>query len=414
MCLGSAFAASTHNVTFTSIAHSPFGGTATASHVVIDDQAKLDAFFHGHAPNVSVDFAHDLVLAVSMGARPTSGYSIEITRIESSSSGAARVCYVERGPGAFQTVANVVTQPVHVVKLARATHYSFASVDPGLPDDRYAASISPMTGIVPGHATTIDVRVAAPSGSQVKAFDPVHGETMHLIAVSQDLSDFVHVHPALRPAGDLEANVTLARAQPYAVFIEYAPKGHGEELTLAGLLPAGAHAAQPTWIPSQAFVGPGSREVVVDHTRVRLQTAPHARKKLVAGATAHVMIEVRDENGGPANVQEWLGMPGHAIVVSPDLSAFFHEHGIRGGAGTSAGGSHGNSMPTSMPGMGGMTSTTATGSMAGMPSAHYAGANADDLTFDLTLPAAGPYKVFFQFQRAGRVVTAPFWLVVSP
>jgi hypothetical protein len=56
--------------------------------------------------------------------------------------------------------------------------------------------------------------------------------------------------------------------------------------------------------------------------------------------------------------------------------------------------------------------------MAGMPGmdipAKYLGSDADDLTFDIELPTPGLYKVFFQFQRGGKVVTAPFVVSAAP
>src|SRR5262245_55424728 len=67
----------------------------------------------------------------------------------------------------------------------------------------YSATVTTIPDPVALHAVTrLDVRVNGRSGP-VTQFDLLHTEKMHLIAVSSDLEDFLHVHPALQPAGDL-------------------------------------------------------------------------------------------------------------------------------------------------------------------------------------------------------------------
>ena len=65
-----------------------------------------------------------------------------------------------------------------------------------------------------GVATPVRVSVFAPSGLQVRRFDPLHGQAMHLIAVSQNLEDFAHVHPRTSVTGTLSTRLTFSRAQP--------------------------------------------------------------------------------------------------------------------------------------------------------------------------------------------------------
>ena len=79
-------------------------------------------------------------------------------------------------------------------------------------------------------------------------------------------------------------------------------------------------------------------------------------------------------------------MPAHGIIVSPDLKTFVHAHGMAESAGSGAGGGHGDHG----------TASTSSGPIG----------------IAVTLPKAGLYKLWFQFQRGTTVITAPFVLDV--
>lgn len=70
--------------------------------------------------------------------------------------------------------------------------------------------------VMVGSPTAINVRVKGPGNAPVTQFDPLHTQPMHLIAVSSDLEDFIHVHPALQPTGNLTATATFSRSQRYS------------------------------------------------------------------------------------------------------------------------------------------------------------------------------------------------------
>jgi hypothetical protein len=269
----------------------------------------------------------------------------------------------------------------------------------------YSVSITPTpAAVMPGVQARLDLAVTAPSGAAVTSFAKLHTETMHLILVSQDLKDLQHVHPTLQPDGRLTVNTRLALAQPYKAFVEFEPSGSSEQLATASLEPVGAVPTNPAWDGAPVFSGTAPLDLVVDQTYVRLSTAPNAAPMIQAGMPAYVMIKVRaSDRTTPANVEDYLGMGGHAIILSRDLGMFFHVHALRGGS------------AMNMPGMGtpGM-SMPSSGSMDEvMLDPMYAGPTTDDLSYGITFPAPGVYKVFFQFQRAGRVLTAPFLVRAS-
>lgn len=241
-----------------------------------------------------------------------------------------------------------------------------------------------------GVATQVRVSVLAPGGLQVRRFDPLHGVAMHFIAVSQDLEDFAHVHPRANLTGTLSTSLTLAKAQPYTVFMEYDPAGTaGERTSRSAIRPAGAQPKPATLDASTSFNGTQDRSKQFAGTDFRLVGHPAAN--LRRGVPARLHLRVAASGGGALALQDYLGMRAHAIVLSQDLVTFQHLHGspLSGGM---VGGVHGGH-----------------GGGGGDPSA-----TSEDLAFEATFPAAGLYKVFFQVQRNNAVITAPFVIRVVP
>lgn len=234
--------------------------------------------------------------------------------------------------------------------------------------------------VIAGAPTALDVRVTGPNNTPVTQFDLLHTEKMHLIAVSSDLEDFIHVHPALGTAGHLTTTATFARQQPYALFMEYDPAGPAAStLSRAKIMPSGAHTVQPTLDAASAFGGSSSKTVAAGGTLVELVGAPGGM--IMPNVPAHLVVRFRKTNGTPINdLTTWLGMPAHAIVVSPDLKTFVHAHGM---AESGGGADHDHD---------------------------HMGTSTGPVGVDVTLPKAGLYKMFLQFKRGSTLITAPFVL----
>ena len=239
--------------------------------------------------------------------------------------------------------------------------------------------------VIVGSPTALGVRITGPRSIPVTQFDPLHTQPMHLIAVSSDLQDFIHIHPALQPAGDLTTSATFARAEPYAIFMEYDPAGAPKQtLSRATVKPVGSQLVAPQLSLADAFGGASSKTVLSGATRVELVGTPGAM--IMANVPTHIVVRLRTASGAPINdLTEWLGMPAHAIIVSSDLKTFVHAHGMAESTGGAGG--HGGH---------GAASSTTTGPVA----------------VDITLPKAGLYKMFVQFQRGATLITAPFVLNV--
>lgn len=94
--------------------------------LVFNDNASWAAFWEDHQSNQSpkdpvppVNFSAQFVVAVLMGERPTGGYKINITSVEADGDD-YRVHYQETEPCEGCPTSEVITSPVHIVRVDRA------------------------------------------------------------------------------------------------------------------------------------------------------------------------------------------------------------------------------------------------------------------------------------------------------
>ena len=102
-------------------------------------------------------------------------------------------------------------------------------------------------------------------------------------------------------------------------------------------------------------------------------------------------FRVEDDNGQPAtDLELYMGMPGHAIVIKRDARVFAHVH------------------PSGTAAMASLTLAAAT--LPGDPHAAHAmtAALPATVTFPYGFPEAGDYRIFVQVKRAGAVQTGVF------
>jgi protease stability complex PrcB-like protein len=84
--------------------------------------AEWNALWKAHEFNraaPAVDFAHEMVVGVFMGSRPTAGFTVEIVGTEMRD-GALVVRYRETAPSGGAVTAQILTSPFHLVAVPRA------------------------------------------------------------------------------------------------------------------------------------------------------------------------------------------------------------------------------------------------------------------------------------------------------
>jgi hypothetical protein len=89
--------------------------------VVVRTSAEWQALWKEHDPASAppaVDFAQSIVVGVFLGSRPTAGFAVEITAVREEA-GRTVVEYVERAPPRDAVLAQVITSPFHLVRVAR-------------------------------------------------------------------------------------------------------------------------------------------------------------------------------------------------------------------------------------------------------------------------------------------------------
>jgi len=109
-------------VPFVSIGRGTTSRIADPLEIVIQSEQEFLAFWTQHAPSDAppppVDFATDLVVGIFAGQRPTAGYQVEIMRVERGGTG-IHVIYQIKSPSKDALVAQMLTQPFHLIRLPR-------------------------------------------------------------------------------------------------------------------------------------------------------------------------------------------------------------------------------------------------------------------------------------------------------
>jgi hypothetical protein len=151
----------------------------------------------------------------------------------------------------------------------------------------------------------------------VDAFQVFHEKPAHLFLISQDLSDFHHLHPDVTGPGALMTPAPALAAKPYWVFCQVQPAGEPEPLLLQETL-------QPTGsplLPAQPLLPDAEQPKRSGPFEFRLRPG----KPCHEGMTT-LQVEVT-ENGQPVpRIKPFLGAGAHAVLLSQDGRDFLHVH----------------------------------------------------------------------------------------
>lgn len=254
----------------------------------------------------------------------------------------------------------------------------------------YELQVTEQPPAVVGERSHLVLDVLRSDGTKVTQFEAHHGQAMHLIAATYDLEDFHHVHPRLGADGAFSVELDFGRASPYALFAEVTPKGADGQVLRNTVWPAGARPAFAQLAASTAFDGRAAHRATLQGTRLTL--AP-LDKPLRAGVPVELSIAVDDGKGEAVELQEWMGMPIHAIAISQDFGQFLHFHGASARSAASSGHEH---------------HAGHHGSGTSAPEARGA------LVVHATFPEPGLYKLWVQVKRGEHVITTPLVAQVSP
>ncbi|WP_283137010.1 hypothetical protein [Rhizohabitans arisaemae] len=207
---------------------------------------------------------------------------------------------------------------------------------------------------------------------------------IHLVVVSPS-GRLWHLHPIRVGAGHYRVRLTPAEKGRHAVTAELARRGGGVQLVRS---PTGFDVDAGPPGTGAAPTPPGLGERDVNGTRVTLGATG-----LAAGTPTTVTARI----GDTADLQPWLGMQGHLIVVGPLPDS----DPVGDAAERAPVWAHAHSM-----------AVTARG-MADLPDETVA-AFGPEVSFTFTFPMPGRYRVWVQAERDYTVLTVPALLTVEP
>lgn len=212
----------------------------------------------------------------------------------------------------------------------------------------------------------------------VKDFQPVHEKLYHLIAVSDDLSWFGHLHPAQGADGKFYLKTEFPHAGKYRLYSDFTPQNGGNTMAPAQIHVKGAptHQAQ-TLAPDKTL------SKTVSGIQVDLKLSAPLR----AGETT-VLTYTLSKNGQiVTNMTPYLAAMGHMMAVSKNGENAVHTHAV-----------HAGSDPRT-----GLEVTSQMVTQSGPTQ-----------SFKLELPTMGLYKIWAQFGIGGEILTVPFTFNVAP
>jgi Cu+-exporting ATPase len=235
----------------------------------------------------------------------------------------------------------------------------------------------------PGQAALLilrlsDVRTGRPlTGDDLKL---AHTQLMHMIVTSRDLGFFRHLHTEASSEGLYTFTINFPAGGNYQIYDEIELKSgekilYRHDLTIEGN-PSAPVSMQPGGLLTRQFGD--------------LKTTMDIPAQVKAGEAFDLKFRF-EKNGQPyKELDEYLGEPGHMIVIAQDGNSFRHLHGNTPGA---------VPMGATSGGMGGEMGT---------PGQKYG----PEVGYDLKFEQPGLYKLWAEFKYRGQVIVFQYVLQV--
>jgi hypothetical protein len=205
----------------------------------------------------------------------------------------------------------------------------------------------------------LEFTVNGPGGAPVTTFAVVHDKPLHLIVARRDLTGFQHLHPVMAADGTWSVDLTFAEPGVYRMFTDFSVQVGGTQVATtlgADLTVPGEYL--PVTAPDPARVAStGGFRVGYEGTPGTASTQP-------------LLMTVTDDAGRPVTLEPYLDAFGHLVVLRQGDLGYVHVH----------------------------------------PETQLVDGK---VKFWLAAPSPGTYRMFLDFQVAGKVSTAAWTVVVS-
>jgi hypothetical protein len=236
------------------------------------------------------------------------------------------------------------------------------------------------TKFVAGKPARLSFTIDQPSGKPLTSYRTGSGPHtgVHLIIVRSDLGMLIHKHPPIGADGRIREAITLPTPGKYRVVVDAYPNLQGPLRNFQLFRVISVPGAAP-----KKPLGQFHRTALVSGYRFTLKNAP----RLKAISPAFLTLDIARPDGTPATFTPWFGALAHAIFFRSGSLDYFHTHVCSAG-------------------MTGCTSVLGTTRVTGRAT------KPGQLRVGVLLPVPGTWRLFLQCQVDGRVLTAPFTLVV--
>ena len=206
---------------------------------------------------------------------------------------------------------------------------------------------------------------------------------MHVIVVSDDLSQFMHIHPVLQADGHFATDQRFARPTTYHVYADAEPAGVGHQVFRFDLKLGGVSGPRHLGPSSARYVPVGPYSVACSTTAMK------------AGQETVLAIHVR-RGGKPAtDLHPYLGALAHVVVIDARDLSYVHVHPMPLGTASNHTAGMDMAQMSHMP-------------MGAMPVLSETATSSPDMQLHLTLRERGIYKMWIQFRGGDALYVAPF------
>ena len=228
------------------------------------------------------------------------------------------------------------------------------------------AKLTAPKDITPNKLVPLVINVQDSAGKAIAQFDRFQEKLMHLIVVSDDLQFFSHLHPTYKENGRFEVEANFPKSGSYTLFSDYKPAGKPEQVSVL-----------KTQVPGNS---PSAPPIDLNTTKTFADTKANltfSQPTLKAGQEVMLVFNLQEvtSNQPIKDLQPYLGERGHLVIVKQTSplteAAYIHAHA--------------HAMKNMPPG---------------------------EVHFMTSFPQPGKYKLWGQFNRNGRIVTADFWINV--
>ncbi|PGY06823.1 hypothetical protein [Bacillus sp. AFS031507] len=212
-----------------------------------------------------------------------------------------------------------------------------------------------------GKQVPLNIQVKNKVGKPIKDFEVEHEKLMHLIVVSEDLSNFDHIHPEYKGDGSFTVTPNFPSGGEYKLFADFVPKGADKKVKAYVVTVAGNKGT------TSQLTEDKERTKVVDGKEVTLKF-----DHLMTGMDLTMTFTIKDAKTKKpiTNLQPYLGAVGHVVTISSVTDTYLHVHPLDEKA------------------------------------------KGPEAKFMTSFPTSGLYKIWGQFQQNGKVFTVPFTINV--